>query len=289
MNMLSARINIRDVQPSATDLFLLKRQRNRIAPETPYFDLQAWYTQQNLQYQQQGVFQELGFQCNKDGYIQLDKKIVARLTMWWGSPRRIPCVLSFTTLIDENPALSCSSRKLEEVLKACLYNKQPLLLHTSYFSFIEHQNLLVELANENLIQLVFSIGSSQENWRKKWEPGTKSYAERLNTISACSQIGIPCGILLEPVVPGESLQGLYELLRLVSMAGVQWASYRLWEKSNSSQFTEEPYSDTHQEHLKKGFISQFTHYCKCFHLNSRLPYWSSFTTESKRGYPLFLF
>lgn len=284
MNMLSARINIRDAQPSATDLFFFKRQRNRIAPETPYFDVTGWYTHQNQQYHQQAIFQELHFRCNKDGYIQLDSKIVARLNMWWGSPRHIPCVLSFTTIIDENPALMCSSRKLQEVLSACLHNEQAILLHTSYFSFVEHKDLLIELAKKQLIQLVFSIGSSEEQWRKKWEPGTKSYKERLQLMAECTQMGIPSGIILEPVVPGESLQGLYELLRLVRQAGVQWAYYRLWNEQRIDIVL-----DKQQEQLKKGFISQFTHYCKSFQLNSRLPYWPYPEAEWQSRQPLFLF
>lgn len=288
MNMLSARINFRDAHPSATDLFLFKRQRTRIIPETPYFDVKGWYTKENQAYHQQAVFQELQFTCNQDGYIQLDKKIIARLQRWWGSPRHTPCVLSFTTVMDENPALSCSSIKLQEVLKACLANEQAILLHTCFFSFKEHETLLVELAQKQLIQLVFSFGSSQENWRKKWEPGTKMYSERINTLSACTQLGIPCGILLDPVIPGESLQGLYELLRLVSRAGVKWVYYRLWDE-NKLTYSSNEMPNRHQEQLKKGFISQFTHYCKCFQLNSRLPYWPTLVSTSKVAGPQFLF
>lgn len=274
MNMLSAHINLRDVQPAASDSYFLRRNRQQPVLNTEYHNMQSWYTENHLHYADSPVFKECGFQLDNQSYIQCDKKIIKRLHMLWASPRWVPKVLSFTNRVDDNPTNFCSTKHLNAVLKACLNQHQFIILHVTYIKFIEHKEILVELAKKNLIHLVFSIGSSQNEWHKIWEPGTKSYPLRLKTMQESCSAGIPCGILIEPIIPGEALQGLYELLRLTSQIGIQWAGYRLWHCSFTGKIPIEKsknYPNTSQMQLEMGFISQFTYHCKRFKLNNQIP------------------
>jgi hypothetical protein len=270
MNMLSAHNNFRDVQLAASDIYFFKRHRPQAVPLTSYQCMQALYTKQHEAYCHQDVFKELGFQLNEQGCIPCDKQLVHRLKCLWSSPRWHPKILVFSNRVNNNPANSCSNAQLAKLLQACLEHQQPIILHTTYFLFSELMPMLKEMATFNLIHIVISLGSSQPEWHKRWEPHTKPYSRRFQLMQALSNEGIPCGFLLDPVIPGESLQGLYELFRLASINGIQWAGFQLWNDSTERKVADNV-SISNQEQLKKGFISQFTHYAKRFGLNRTIP------------------
>lgn len=274
--MLSAHSNFRDVQFAASDIYFLKRQRTALPLTSPYVCMQSLYTEQQNMYKHNPVFNEAGFTLDAQGCITCESNLVERLQWLWGSPRWTPQILAFTNRVNNNPANSCSKLQLNKLLSACLRHNQPILLHTTYFEFAEHQSIMVDLAKKQLIHLVFSIGSTQSEWHKQWEPGTKRYTQRLQLMQDAVSVGIPCGFLLDPVIPGESLQGLYELFRLVAQTGVQWAGFRLWQ-DNQPEFASNSklQLNTHSSNLqlKNGFISQFTHYAKRFELNRQYPSW----------------
>lgn len=276
MNMLSAHSNFRDVQYAASDIYFFKRHRTSVLSSSAYHCMQLLYTEQHNKYKHNPVFMDAGFQLDVQGCIPCDAKVIDRLQWLWGSPRWSPQLLVFTNRVNNNPTNTCSKVQLNKLLMACLTHNQPILLHTTYFEWSEHKSVLVDLAKKQLVHLVFSIGSTQHEWHKRWEPGTKTYKQRLQLMQNAVSAGIPCGFLLDPVVPGESLQGLYELFRLVTQAGIRWAAYRLWQAPTNIESSDVySHKGLHSNNLQliNGFISQFTHYAKRFHLNRQDPIW----------------
>jgi hypothetical protein len=279
MNMLSVHNNFRDVQLAASDIYFFKRQRSSVLSTSAYHCMQSLYTEQQNRYKHQAVFIEAGFQLDAQGCIPCNAKVVERLQWLWGSPRWTPQLLVFTNRVNNNPANTCSKLLLNKLLKACLMHNQPILLHATYFELAEHKTLLVDLAKKQLVHLVFAIGSTQTEWHNRWEPGTKRYTHRFKLMQDAVSAGIPCGFLLDPVVPGESLQGLYELFRLIAQSGIRWAAYRLWQDPLNKDT-----SNSTNLQLKNGFISQFTHYAKRFELNCQMPSW--YQPQAHEQYPI---
>lgn len=65
-------------------------------------------------------------------------------------------------------------------------------------------DLLVEGASVTDVSASFSVGTVDEQVWRKTEPGTPSPLKRLEVLRKLNEAGVPCGILMAPVLPGIS-------------------------------------------------------------------------------------
>ena len=64
--------------------------------------------------------------------------------------------------------------------------------------------LLVEAARRTDVRVNFSIGTLDEATWKSTEPGTAHPRQRVEAVRKINDAGIPCGVLVAPVIPGMS-------------------------------------------------------------------------------------
>ncbi|HEX4978992.1 MAG TPA: radical SAM protein, partial [Acidimicrobiales bacterium] len=64
--------------------------------------------------------------------------------------------------------------------------------------------LLVEAARRTSVRVNFSIGTLDEAVWKATEPGTPHPRRRVEAVRRINEAGIPCGVLVAPVIPGMS-------------------------------------------------------------------------------------
>ncbi len=93
--------------------------------------------------------------------------------------------------------------------------------------------ILKEMAERNLIQVVLSITTLDEDLRRKLEPRTASVKQKLKTLETLSKAGIPTGVMMAPLIPGLTVHEIPELLKTVSSAGASHASYTLLRLNGS--------------------------------------------------------
>ncbi len=86
-------------------------------------------------------------------------------------------------------------------------------------------DIVKQLHSENLIQVVLSITTLDEDLRRKMEPRTASTHQRLKTVEALAKIGVPVSVMMAPIVPGLNSHEIFQVLRAAKNAGARTANY----------------------------------------------------------------
>ncbi|MEM0939443.1 MAG: PA0069 family radical SAM protein [Bacteroidota bacterium] len=86
-------------------------------------------------------------------------------------------------------------------------------------------DILKKLADNQLVSVVFSITTLNEDLRRLLEPRTASAAKKLKAIELLASRNIPVGIMNAPIIPGLNHHETPTILKAASNAGAQFASY----------------------------------------------------------------
>ena len=88
------------------------------------------------------------------------------------------------------------------ILKVCLKYKHPISIITKNTLILRDIDVLTELAEMNLVHVMISITGTDEKMRLLLEPRTSTYKNRIEVISKLTKHGIPCGVMIAPIIPG---------------------------------------------------------------------------------------
>ncbi len=88
-------------------------------------------------------------------------------------------------------------------------------------------DLLAKLTQDNLVQVVVSMTTLDDELKRCMEPRAASPARRLQLIRKLVAAGIPTGVLIAPVIPGLTDTELDRLVEAAASAGAQHATYTL--------------------------------------------------------------
>ena len=105
------------------------------------------------------------------------------------------------------------------LLKVLANYKHPVGLITKNSLILRDIDLLQELAKDNLVHVMISITTLDENLRRLMEPRTASAIKRLTTIEELSKAGIPVGIMNAPIIPGLNHHEIPAILKAASEHG----------------------------------------------------------------------
>ncbi len=121
-------------------------------------------------------------------------------------------------------------KKLEitrSMLQVFLKLKHPVSIITKNALILRDLDILKQLAKHNLVYVLISITGIDEKTRQVLEPRTSTYKNRLKVIETLSNNGIPCGVMMAPVIAGINNQDIPEVLRLAGLAGARSAGYTM--------------------------------------------------------------
>ncbi len=101
-------------------------------------------------------------------------------------------------------------------------------------SLIERDlDLLAPMAQENLVHVFISIGTLDGEIARTLEPRAAAPYRRVETVRRLSERGVPCGVIVAPIIPFLNDKDLEAVLETTSDAGARMASYTLlrlpWE------------------------------------------------------------
>jgi DNA repair photolyase len=82
--------------------------------------------------------------------------------------------------------------------------RNPFSILTKSTLILRDLPLLVEAARRTDVRINFSIGTLDETTWKLTEPGTPHPRQRVEAVRRINDAGIPCGVLVAPVLPGLS-------------------------------------------------------------------------------------
>jgi DNA repair photolyase len=88
------------------------------------------------------------------------------------------------------------------ILEVLLRFAQPVHMLTKSPTVLRDLDLWGRLASVTDAQVAFSVPTLDEDVWRKLEPGTAKPIKRLQAMQRLVQAGVPCGVMLAPVVPG---------------------------------------------------------------------------------------
>ncbi len=116
------------------------------------------------------------------------------------------------------------TRQVLEVLMEC---RHPVSIVTKSALIERDLDLLTQLARDDLVQVFISVTTLDAEIARKLEPRAASPRRRLQTMHALSEAGVPCGLLLAPVIPSLTDSELENILQAAHEHGARAAAYAL--------------------------------------------------------------
>lgn len=112
------------------------------------------------------------------------------------------------------------TRKMLQVLAKY---RHPVGVITKNSLIVRDIDVLKDLAGENLVHVMISITTLDENLRRLMEPRTASAIKRLTTVEQLAQANIPVGIMCAPVIPGLNHHEIPDILKAAANHGAMTA------------------------------------------------------------------
>jgi DNA repair photolyase len=99
--------------------------------------------------------------------------------------------------------------------------RNPFSILTKSTLILRDLPLLVEAAERTDVRINFSIGTLDETAWKLTEPGTPHPRRRVEAVRRINDAGIPCGVLVAPVIPGlsDGVEQIEEVVKACIDAG----------------------------------------------------------------------
>ncbi len=113
------------------------------------------------------------------------------------------------------------------MLKVCLSFRNPVAIITKNALVLRDIDILKQLAQLNLIHVIISLTTLNEELRRNMEPRTVSGEKRLAIIKKLSEQNIPVGINTAPIIPGLNDHEIPELIKRSSENGACMAGYSM--------------------------------------------------------------
>ena len=116
------------------------------------------------------------------------------------------------------------TRGILEVLAEC---NHPLGIVTKSALVERDLDLLAPMAKKGLVHVFVSIGTLDHELMRRLEPRTAAPTRRLEVLRALNEAGIPCGVLVAPVIPFLNDRDMETVLERSAAQGAGMAGYQI--------------------------------------------------------------
>ncbi|MEO8443840.1 MAG: PA0069 family radical SAM protein [Gammaproteobacteria bacterium] len=114
-----------------------------------------------------------------------------------------------------------------QILEVLLEFRHPVSIITKSALVERDLDLLQELAAQDLVTVLLSITTFDDELKRRMEPRAAAPRRRVETLRRLSAAGIPCGVLAAPMIPGLNDHELEQILEAAADAGARHAGYVL--------------------------------------------------------------
>jgi DNA repair photolyase len=143
-------------------------------------------------------------------------------------------------------------RRLLEVLAAC---DHPLTIVTKSALIERDIDLLAPMAKKNLVKAFLSITTLDAKLARSLEPRAASPQRRVDALRALAAAGIPCGVMVAPLIPALTDKSLEAVLEAGAAAGATMAGWILLRLPNEVRPLFKEWLATHQPQRAEHVIS----------------------------------
>lgn len=116
------------------------------------------------------------------------------------------------------------TRQILEVLAECGH---PLSIVTKSALIERDLDLLAQLARDSLVQVFISVTTLDAELARRMEPRASSPRRRLQAMQTLNEAGVPCGVMVAPVIPFLTDAELEKVLQAAHEHGARTAGYTL--------------------------------------------------------------
>ncbi len=116
-------------------------------------------------------------------------------------------------------------RLTRQLLEVCNEFNQPVGIITKNAGILRDKDLLQTMAAKNLVSVLVSITSFQEELRRVMEPRATTARQRLRVIEELSAAGVRMGVMLGPMIPGLNEHEMQRIMKAASEAGARFSAY----------------------------------------------------------------
>jgi len=124
----------------------------------------------------------------------LRRQLAAR--KWKGEP------IAMGTATDPYQRAEGRYQLMPPIIGALVDYRNPFSILTKGTLILRDLELLKEAADVVEVSTAFSIGTLDEDAWRRSEPGTPHPRARIDAVRALNEAGIPCGVLVAPILPG---------------------------------------------------------------------------------------
>jgi len=122
------------------------------------------------------------------------------------------------------------------MLEVCNEFNQPIGLITKNGGMVRDKDLMQEMARKNLISILVSITSFNEDLRRVMEPRTTTAKQRLKLIKEMSSAGVRIGVMLGPMIPGLNDHEMPRIMKAAHENGATFSSYTFIRLNGTVKF-----------------------------------------------------
>ncbi|KEO73968.1 PA0069 family radical SAM protein [Anditalea andensis] len=112
-----------------------------------------------------------------------------------------------------------------QILKTCLDYRHPISIITKNTLVERDADLLVQLSALHLVHVYFSINHLDTSLKNVLEPRTATAEKKLKLIRSFTDLGIPVGIMVAPIIPGLNNQDITSIIQKAAESGALTAGY----------------------------------------------------------------
>lgn len=133
-------------------------------------------------------------------------------------------VVAIGTVTDPYQPLEGRHQLTRQAIILLANSGHPFTITTKSPLILRDRELLEPLGRRRQVQVNISLMSLSSSVLRQLEPGTASPSRRLQVIEELSQLGIPVGVFMAPIVPTltDEWEAMEMLFARVSAAGAQW-------------------------------------------------------------------
>jgi DNA repair photolyase len=113
------------------------------------------------------------------------------------------------------------------MLEVCLEYRNPVSMITKNAVILRDLDILSEMAKLKLVHVMVTITSLDEGLRQKLEPRTVTYRNRLNVLKQLSEHGIPCGVMVAPIIPHLTSYDVPKVIKAAAENGAYHAGHTI--------------------------------------------------------------
>lgn len=135
--------------------------------------------------------------------------------------------LMFSGVTDCYQPLEASLKLTRGCLEVCAEYKNPAWLITKAPLIERDIDVLQQLNRDTFVSVAISVPIWDQDMARAIEPGVATPRRRIQAIEKLAKAGIPVGVMVAPIIPAVSDEGVAEVLEAAHSAGANYAGYVL--------------------------------------------------------------